>query len=86
MAAPLISQIGSWLKRARVAQSRFSQEQAAVALGVTARTLGSWERGRVAPPADVLFRAANLYGADIASLLDVVAPSGAPDVNQDDDR
>lgn len=61
--------IGAWLREARKAHGRFSAEQSAVQVGTTGRTMGTWERGEVAPPADMLLALARLYGADIGELL-----------------
>lgn len=60
-------QIGVILREAREGQGEYSQEQAAVKVGTTGRTLGSWERGVVAPPTDTFFALLELYGAGAQS-------------------
>jgi DNA-binding XRE family transcriptional regulator len=76
------AQIGAFLREARRRQGAFSAEQAAVAVGTTGRTMGTWERGEVAPPADTFFALVALYGADVRDVL-AVAPAGAPAVKRE---
>ena len=57
------------MKNARTEQGRYSQEQAAHAVGTTTRTLYSWEKGVASPPIDAFLRLASLYGADPAELF-----------------
>lgn len=70
-------EIGKWLREAREGQGRYSQEKAAHEIGVTGKTVGSWENGRVAPPVDKLLALAVLYGADAREILTVPRPAAA---------
>ena len=67
--SPDAKRIGGWLKAARERQGRYSQEQAAPAVGTTTRTMGGWERGETMPPADKFLALVLLYGADLSTLL-----------------
>lgn len=49
------------LKAARV-NARLTQKAAATALGISNKTLSSWENGLTAPTADVIPTICNLYG------------------------
>lgn len=49
------------LKAARV-NARLTQKAAAKALGISNKTLSSWENGNTAPTADVIPVICNLYG------------------------
>ncbi len=65
------SQIGDWLKQARVAAG-LSREQAAGHLGVTYKTVERWEAGKHPPSGDTLIRAAKLYGVPFQDLVSVI--------------
>lgn len=69
-------QIGAWLRVARKRQGQFSAEQAAVRVGTTGRTMGTWERGEVAPPADTLLALVALYEANITELVGEMHDAG----------
>lgn len=51
------------LKAARV-NAGLSQKEAAVRLGVSNKTLGSWEQGNTYPSADKITAICNLYGVE----------------------
>jgi transcriptional regulator with XRE-family HTH domain len=57
-------QIGELLREARKAHGEYSAEQAAVKVGTTGRTMGTWERGEVAPPSDTFLTLVQLYRAE----------------------
>jgi DNA-binding XRE family transcriptional regulator len=65
--------IGKWLRAARERQGMYSQEQAAHQVGTTVKTMGSWERGIVAPPSDTFLALVLLYRANILELLAIRA-------------
>jgi transcriptional regulator with XRE-family HTH domain len=56
------------LRRGRERQ-RLSQERVAASLGVHMRTLRRWENGEGDPPAQVLFRWAEIVGVSIGANL-----------------
>lgn len=66
---PDAKRIGGWLKAARERHGQYSQEQAAPLVGTTARTIGAWERGETAPPADKFLALVLLYEANVLQLL-----------------
>lgn len=69
MAAPDAVEIGAFLRAARERQGTYSQEQAAAQVGTTARTIYSWEKGTVTPPAETFFALVALYKADLRKLV-----------------
>ncbi|GEM_PF-2504232 len=58
-----IEHVGPYLKQCRKAR-RLTQETMAIALGVTVRTISSWETGRETPGATLLARFVDLVHAD----------------------
>lgn len=47
----------------------FSQEYAAIKLGVTKNMVSKWERGKVLPSVIYLYKAAELYGVTVDDIL-----------------
>lgn len=66
--SPTASQIGEWLRAARL-RAKKTREEAAPQVGTTIRTLARWEDGEAAPPADQFFAMVLLYRADVLTLL-----------------
>lgn len=76
-----IEHVGPYLKQCRKAR-RLTQETVASALGVTVRTISSWETGRETPGAALLARFVDLVHADpvfVHALL--LSEPGAPQIN-----
>lgn len=61
------SPLGRNLKSARE-RNNLTQEQAAIELGVSARTVSRWETNEFQPTWPALRRAASLYGCTVADL------------------
>lgn len=66
--AKLIKEIGIRLKSARV-DSRMSQLQVGVSLGVSDKTISGYESGRISPPVDKLLQLADLFKKPISFFL-----------------
>ncbi len=56
------------LAAARV-NAGFTQKEAATALGVSNKTLGSWEKGKSLPKADKIKDICNLYNVDYDNII-----------------
>lgn len=74
------SQIGEAFRKARE-QMGVSQEAAAMAIGVSPKTVSRWELGKNPPSGDTLITAAAFYGVDLATILptmkgDIRVPRG----------
>jgi transcriptional regulator with XRE-family HTH domain len=64
----LIKELGKRIRTARD-ESRMSQLQVGVALGVTDKTISGYESGRIAPPIDKLMQLADLFKKPITFFL-----------------
>ncbi len=64
----LIKEIGDKIKTARV-ESKMSQLQVAVSLGVSDKTISGYESGRIAPPIDKLIQVAEIFRKPITYFL-----------------
>lgn len=82
---PSRAEIGEFLLKAREAaqkaatpdkRSDYAQASVAAMLGVREAAVRSWEKGRTAPDADLLFRLVYFYRADILQLLSVRVRGG----------
>ncbi len=64
----MMSELAEKIKTARI-ESRMSQLQVGVALGVTDKTISGYEAGRIAPPVDKLILLADLFKKPISYFL-----------------
>jgi len=64
----LIKELGKRIRTARD-ESRMSQLQVGVAIGVTDKTISGYESGRIAPPIDKLLHLADLFKKPITFFL-----------------
>ncbi|MEO6728690.1 MAG: helix-turn-helix transcriptional regulator [Candidatus Dojkabacteria bacterium] len=64
----LMIELGKRIKLARV-ESRMSQLQVGVSLGVSDKTISGYESGRIAPPIDKLMQLADLFKKPISYFL-----------------
>lgn len=78
---PDAARIGAWLKVQRERHGQLSQEQAAARVESTARTVGAWERGETAPPADKFLALVQLYNAE-GRVTELLEPTLPPDARQ----
>ncbi len=66
--ALMLKELGKRMRLARD-ESRMSQLQVGVALGVTDKTISGYESGRIAPPIDKLIQLADLFKKPITFFL-----------------